>query len=425
MAELKYWVWLTSLGAQRRDIMALLEHFGPPDEIYFAGEADYKNVLESGWEPFLNKSMAEPRRIMRVCEERGYDILTLHDARYPQRLKNIFDPPAVLYVRGKLPNLDELPAVAVVGTRSCTPYGLVNAEKLSYEAARCGAVIVTGLARGIDSAAARGALRAGGRVVGVLGCGPDVVYPKSNEPLFDDVAASGAIITEFPPGTPPSAHNFPVRNRIMSGVSVGVVVIEAPERSGALITAALALEQGRDVFVMPGNIDAPSCLGSNSLMKEGAIPVMSGWDIVSQYESLFPDRVKNPDMVELRPLDGGAAEELTEKELPEAGRRKRLKNILQRTVKRADTGQETTKKAIDNAGEADYIDIIVDAKSLSLDERAVLEALKGRRHVDEIIADTGLPPQAVMSALTMLEIQGAVTQEPGKLFTARCKISDQ
>ena len=156
MAELKYWLWLSTRGAQRRDALALLDHFGSPDEIYFANDADYGRVLESGFEPFTDKSMAEPRRILRICEEEGFDLLTLHDSRYPERLKNIFDPPLVLYVKGRLPNLDEEPVIAMVGTRGCTPYGVVTAEKLGYETARCGGVVATGLARGIDSAAARG-----------------------------------------------------------------------------------------------------------------------------------------------------------------------------------------------------------------------------------------------------------------------------
>lgn len=420
VAELKYWLWFSNIrGVAKADQLALLDHFGSPEEIYFARESELKNVLEGGYEPLLNKDMSEARKILRLCEDGGYTIMTMADAAYPTRLRNIFDPPLVLYIRGKLPTVDEEAAVAVVGTRSCTPYGIVTAEKIGYEMARCGAVVVTGLARGIDSAAAQGALRAGGRVVGVLGNGIDVVYPKSNERLYDDVAATGAIITEFPPKTPPEGKNFPIRNRILSGISLGVTLIEAPERSGALITAALALEQGRDVFVVPGNIDADSCRGSNGLLREGAYPVFSGWDIVSQYEALYPDKVRAPAQGKLRRLEPDAEERLVEGEMAEAARQRPKK-----PVKPAPEPRIATKKAIDNGEPGGYIDIIVDPGTLTLDERTVLSAMDGKTHIDEITVKSGLPPQAVMSALTMLEITGCVTQEPGKYFVAHYKFKD-
>lgn len=423
MAELKYWLWFSEIrGIPRQDLLAVLEHFGSPEEVYFAGEAEYRNILSQGWEPLLNKSMGEVRGILRCCEENGFSVLTMQDSQYPSRLKNIYDPPFVLYVKGKLPDLNNEAAVAVVGTRSCTPYGVVTAEKLSYEMARCGGTVVTGLARGIDTAAAKGALRAGGKVIGVLGCGLDIVYPRSNESLFEDVAATGAIITEFKPGTPPEGRNFPIRNRILSGISLGVTLIEAPERSGALITAGLALEQGRDVFVAPGNIDAPSCRGSNGLLKEGAYPVFSGWDIMSQYAAAFPDKIRDPDGVKLRALDNDARDALVEGEMAEAGKRAAKKPAPEKAPK-PENREKTTKKGIDNDKEPGYIEIPVDPESLTLDERSVLEAFHGKTHVDDLISGSGLPAQAVMSALTMLEIQGLITQEPGKYFTPHFKLT--
>ena len=418
MAELKYWLWLATRRGQRRDALALLDHFGAPDDVYFAGEADLRRVLETGFEPFLDKSMAEPLRIRRECEETGCDMLTLHDARYPDRLRNIFDPPLVLYVKGRLPDLEAEPVIAMVGTRGCTPYGVVTAEKLGYETARYGGIVATGLARGIDSAAARGALRAGGRVIGVLGCGVDTVYPKSNGPLYEDVAATGALISEFPPGTQPLRQNFPIRNRVLSGISLGVTVVEAPERSGALITAALALEQGRDVFAVPGNIDAPSCQGSNGLLKEGAHPALSGWDIMSLYAPLFPDRILSPEGDAFRPLDPQSREELVDNEVGEGAKRRPRWNgkATEKPESRREIPRETTKKEIDNTPSAGYSDIELDPGSLTLDERTVLDALKGRTHLDDIITASGLPSQAVLSALTMLEITGAVSQEPGRYY---------
>ena len=420
MAELKYWLWLAGRrGIAKAKLVELLDYFGSPDEVYFSGEPFYRHVLEGDISSLLDKSLDGARSILRKCDDLGFSVVTMGDSGYPARLANIYDPPLVLYVRGKLPNLDEEPAVAMVGTRECTPYGLVTAEKIAFETAKCGGIIVTGLARGIDSAAARGALRAGGRVIGVLGCGLDIVYPRSNKALFDDVAAVGALISEFPPGTPPEGKNFPVRNRILSGISLGVTLIEAPERSGALITASLALEQGRDVFVVPGNIDADSCRGSNALLREGACPVMSGWDIMGQYETLFPDRISRPDGRRLLPLDEGGARELVDRELREVrgtGPKKSGEGPV--------TDRKTTKKVFDNDSAPGYIDILVDPDTLTLDERAVLKALTSRRHMDEIIVSSGLPARAVMSALTTLEIQGCVTQEPGKYFVPHFKFSE-
>lgn len=417
MAELKYWLWLAGRrGIPKAKLVELLDYFGSPEEIYFAGEPYYRHVLEGDVSSLLDKNTAEARDILRRCDDMGCSIVTIHDSGYPARLSNIYDPPLVLYVKGRLPDLDSEAAVAIVGTRNCTPYGIITAERISFEAARCGGVIVSGLARGVDAAAVKGALRAGGRVVGVLGCGLDIVYPRENASLFEDVAATGAIISEFAPGTPPEGKNFPVRNRIMSGLSVGVTLIEAPERSGALITASLALEQGRDVFVVPGNIDAYSCKGSNRLLREGAIPVMCGWDIMCQYEHLFPDRVKSPDGRDMPPLESDAAQALLAKEMPApAGRNPKMPE------KESASGPKATKKVIDNESAPVYIDIIVDPDSLTLDERAVLGAMDARRHMDEIIVATGLPAKAVMSALTTLEIQGCVTQEPGKYFVPHFK----
>ena len=249
MAPLTYWVWLSALaGVGTAAKNRLLHAFGSPEQIFFADERAYHDadiaLGQAEKAALMDKSLAEARRILDVCAEHGYRILTITDAEYPARLKNIDDPPVVLYVRGALPVIDEEACVAIVGTRSCTPYGLKTAERLRYEATRNGLLIVTGLARGIDTASALGALRAGGRVVGVLGSGVDVVYPKENAELFEDVAAVGALVSEYPPGTPALSGNFPRRNRIISGLSCGVVVVEAPPRSGALITAALALERG-------------------------------------------------------------------------------------------------------------------------------------------------------------------------------------
>ncbi|MGM9522125.1 MAG: DNA-processing protein DprA [Oscillospiraceae bacterium] len=409
MSELRYWIWFSSLrGIGARSTFELLEHFGSPEAVYFAREQEYAAVIKGDISPLLNKSMTASRRIIAECDDKNINILTIADGGYPTRLKNIFDPPLVLYVKGRLPAVDEEAAVAIVGTRSCTPYGIVTAERIGYEVAYSGGLVVSGLARGIDSAAVRGALRAGGKVIGVLGCGIDIVYPASNRQLFDDVSQTGAIISEYPPGTPPEKHNFPARNRILSGISVGVAVVEAPERSGALITASLALEQGRDVFAVPGNVDSVSCRGSNGLLREGAMAALSGWDITEMYEAVFPEKLSGRRKVRPQKIEASEAEKLVEKELKEAVNR-----------------QKATKKVFDNTDSESYIDIIVNPDELTDEEKAILSVLDTCMHVDEIIEKTGLEASKVLSALTMLEINGAVSQEAGKRFVPHFKFEKE
>ena len=296
MAALKYWVWLTTLpGLTNRSKLLLLEHFPSPEDIYYAQPEDLPPVegLSSSQAALLSdKSTDRAEDVLARCAKGDIFLLTMQDALYPDRLRNIYDPPVLLYGRGRMPLFDEEAAVSVVGTRTCTPYGISAAEELGYQLAKEGAVVVSGLARGIDGASHRGALRAGGFTAAVLGGGVDVVYPAENRRLYEDIAATGVLLSEYPPGTEPMGSHFPVRNRILSGLSLAVLVVEAPERSGALITANTALEQGRDVFAVPGPIDAPNSRGSNRLIRDGAGLVTCGWDILEGYRSRFPHRLR-------------------------------------------------------------------------------------------------------------------------------------
>ena len=288
---LKYWVWLSELkGLRNQTKLALLRRFGDPESIFYADPDEL--MLTEGADPgqlklLENHDLAPADKILADCQRLDIQLLTFSDAAYPGRLKNIYDPPALLYYKGKLPLLDDLLSVAVVGTRDCTPYGVTCAEKLGFGLASGGAVVVSGLAKGIDAAATRGALRAGGVTIGVTGNGLDVHYPYESRYLYEDVAASGVLFSEYPPGTEPAPGHFPVRNRILSGLSLAALVVEAPERSGALITAMTALEQGRDVFAVPGPIDAPTSVGCNRLIRDGAGLVTDASDILREYEGRF------------------------------------------------------------------------------------------------------------------------------------------
>ena len=316
MSALKYWLWLTELpGLTNQTRLALLRHFPTPEDVYYADPEEVlltEGITREQAKLLEDKDCSGADRILADCQQLDLDLLTIQDAGYPNRLRNIYDPPCLLYVRGRLPAFDDEASIAVVGTRDCTPYGVSCAEKLGYGLAAGGAVVVSGLARGVDSAALRGALRAGGTVTAVLGNGLDVVYPPENQYLYEDVAAAGALISEYPPGTPPEAKHFPVRNRIMSGLCLGTLVVEAPARSGALITAGTALEQGRDVFAVPGPIDAPASVGCNRLIRDGAGLVSDAWDILGEYEPRFPDKLRREGARETPAVLGYQARQKTE-----------------------------------------------------------------------------------------------------------------
>ncbi|MGX8698775.1 MAG: DNA-processing protein DprA [bacterium] len=414
MAELKYWLWLAGrkgLGAGKAGI--LLRYFGSPEEVYFARGDDYAAVLGVDIPSLRDKNMDEAKKVLWDCDECEASILTLGDAQYPARLKNIYDAPLVLYTKGHPPRFDEEPAVAIVGTRRASNYGLTVAEKLANEYASAGGTVITGLAHGIDTAAARGALMGGGRPVGVLGCGIDVVYPLSNAELFEDMLFYGSLVSEYPPGTEPHGRNFPARNRVMSGLSVGVVVVEAPERSGALITASHALEQGRDVFAVPGAVDSRNSVGTNALLREGATPITCGDDLIDEYRDRFPDK-----------LTGKPGKEPTIQVLQTDPLAAQMAAALEK-AKKERKQSKAPKKPLDNGAEVDYIELTPEPSDLSEEERAVLRVItEPGMHVDKIIVASELTPSEVLSALTMLELDGAVTQEPGKRFTARVKLQE-
>lgn len=400
---LKHWLWLTCRpGIGTRGRAALLRIFGTAERIYALTEAECRSTegFDKRWlEGVLDKSTEEAERILLACDNLGIGVLTYADEAYPDRLRNIPDPPAVLYYRGTLPDFDHEAAVAVVGTRHCTAYGLLHAKQFSKLMAASGAIVVSGGARGIDTMALRAALDSAMPVVCVLGCGADVAYPPENRFLFREITAHGCLISEYPPGTRPDRGNFPVRNRIISGLSLGVLVIEAPERSGALITATHALEQGRDVFTIPGNIGAKNCEGTNRLLREGASLVMDGWDVVSSYVYLFPDKL----------TDGR-----TRSAMEHVYQMRYKKALPVYTPKCISDGDD--KKAVDIPASNAYSDEKEHAP-LTPDEQKV-KALLGVEptHSDELIARSGLPAQRVLAALTLLQLHKCAEKLPGNFY---------
>lgn len=357
--DLKYWVWLNSLtNMSPGKRFRLLKHFGDPSHIWHASEEELAGAR------FLNSQSVEilkaiqPRKeaakILQKASSAGMEIVTFYDERYPYYLKYISDPPSMLYAIGKL--VPEEICLAVVGSRKATYYGLDIAEKISGQLARTGLTIVSGMARGIDSRAHRGALAAGGRTVAVLGCGLDIAYPYENLDLMKEICKNGAVISEYMPGIPPVPYNFPARNRIISGMSLGVAVIEANEKSGSLITAGFALDQGREVFALPGNINSRNSSGTNKLIRDGA-------KIVTEVE----------DILEELKIGGTPGNTYCTDRLP--------------------------------------------AEVLGGDEASVAKRLaEGPLHIDNIARECGMSIQLTSSILVMLELNGFVEQLPGKVY---------
>jgi len=408
MHHLKYWIWLSAMGGVGAvTALRLLDYFGDAEKVFLANEKQYRQVegvKPSDISSLMDKSLDKANAILVDCERIGCRVLTFFDEEYPERLRNIYNPPVTLYVKGTLQVVDHVPVVGIVGTRDCTSYGLSAAESISYELARCGIIVATGLAKGIDSAAARGALRAGGQgyIVGVIGSGHGVVYPPENAKLFDDVANFGAIISEYPPYKPVAKTHFPARNRLISGISLGVAVIEAPKRSGALITASRALEQGRDVFTLPGNVDSRSCEGSNLLLRDGAIAILSAEDIISEYAKLFPSKIKIS-----APADRQVESEIA-----------RRKPDLQMPSYKSKPG--VNKKEIDNIARVEYIDVEEIIAALDGDERIVARTIKSKRmHIDEIILESKLEASRVLTAITLMEIKGSIFSSSGKFYSLK------
>jgi DNA processing protein len=358
-SELHSWIALRlTPGIGNVACKNLLEAFGTPERIFAAPAEKLAEI--AGISPkiikALHSSSKNPEIELELEKIAGTDIriVAYNEPEYPQTLKNIYDPPPYVYIRGKL-EPEDCSAIAVVGSRRASDYGLRAASDISRELARSGLTIVSGMAAGIDSAAHRGALASKGRTIAVLGCGVDVCYPAENRRLYDEIARTGAIVSEYTPGTEPDSYHFPARNRIISGLARGILVVEAGPKSGSLITARLALEQGRDVFAVPGSIYSYKTKGANQLIRSGAALVESGRDII---EALGISAVTRPERA-----------------------------------------------------------VVPAPDELDNEARRVYDQLNAEPiHIDRLICETSLPSSAISSALLELELSGYVKQLPGKHF---------
>ncbi len=357
----KYWVALNLvLSEHLKAARKIIDHFPALEEAFQASAGD---LIALGLEEEKAKALTSPKILdeaqkeIERLEKRKYSILTLVDAEYPASLREIFDPPLVLYCAGQVEALQG-PAVSIVGARQPSPYGRAVAERLARDLAGRGLTIVSGLARGIDSIAHWGALE-GGKTVAVLGSGLDDIYPRENRSLSRKIAEQGAIISEFPLGSSPVGFHFPIRNRIISGLSLAAVVVEATMRSGSLITASLALEQNREVMAVPGNITSPLSQGTNWLIKAGAKPVERWEDVAEELHS---------------PL---------------------REELLARTEKKGEK-----------------------PPAMSSEEQRIYGLLQpdSLAHIDELVEETEFSVSEALSVLLSLELKGLIDQRPGKYF---------
>lgn len=296
MDELIYWIWLANACAPgSKNTAKLFASYSSPRDIYALDEADLTSLVgsrSSDYATLTDKSLDRAREIFEFCTRRGVGILTYADENYPKLLREISNPPVLLYYRGTLPRFNDGFFASVVGTRRLTDYGRRNAFYIGRDLARAGAVVVSGMAMGIDGVAQAGALSVGGVAVAVIGTGIDVCYPKEHLTLAREIVKSGCVLTEFAPGTKVRKENFPIRNRIISGISAATVVIEGGYRSGSLITARSAVEQGRVLYALPGNVDERSSIAGNQLIKNGARLITAADDIIADFSSEY--RMLNP-----------------------------------------------------------------------------------------------------------------------------------
>jgi len=414
VSSLKYWLWLTSRRhMDSLSALTVLDHFLTPERAYYADGEDYESlpIRPQLRQALLDKELDTAEGILEQCEILGLRIMTFQDADYPVRLRQLADPPAVLYIRGKVFHFDEETAIGVVGAREPTVYGMQCAERFGYELTAGGALVVSGIAEGIDSCAIRGALKAGGPVVSVLAGGVDVPFPRENRYLYEDVAAAGALISEYPPGTPHKGHHFRPRNRILSGLSLGVLAVECREQSGTMLTVNHALEQDRDVFAVPGPIlGAPMSEGPNKLIRQGARLVTCAADILEDYWGRYPLKLSRS-----APLTPEAAEERLA-DLRRA-QQERQKPDKAPAAEPAQPEQQGTQREL--------VPAQAQKERFTDDELAVLAALEDKtRSADELVELTQLPARRVLSTLTMLQIAQAVEEHSGRRFSALVKLEE-
>ena len=395
--SLIYWIWLSLLNLSPRAVTAVLQHCGDAERAY-AEESDafhgVRGITAREAEALENRDLTAAEFSQRRCLEQKLRILPLTDPAYPERLKQIAEPPAALYIQGEFPELDKAPVLAVIGTRRASAYGLRMSRELAFQIASGGATVLSLLTPGADEAAAAGMIQAGTPCIGVLG----TAHEACRWPLMRQVVGNGAVVSEYPPGKEQFRHFFRERNRLAAGLSDGVVVVEAPEKSGTRLFVTEAAEQGKDVFAVPGNADAETAAGTLNLLKEGAKLVTCGTDVLEEYVLRFPELTNN--------LNREYSSD-HKKTVPVSGESDGTYNSGNVSAVSAASAPEDLRNQLQN---------------LSADQLALIAAISPpATHVDDIVERSGLPVAKVLAQLTVLEIKGFVKREPGRNFSLNLK----
>ena len=433
-----FWIWLSRrLGPGSRHYMALLDRFHTPYEVFEATEEALAEacpaLTERDLAALADKSLDEAYEVVGYCSRNGISLLCYDDPRYPLTFHSLVDPPLLLYYRGKLPDFQTKLHLAVVGTRKMSEYGRRTAYKIAYELAHAGVVIVSGMALGIDSVAACAALEAGGTTVAILGSGIDVPYPTEHKRLQEIIESRGVVMTEFAPGVRPLGHHFPMRNRLISGLSQGTLIVDADEGSGALITADRALEQGRALFAVPANIGDRNASGTNRLIREGARVVLAAEDILNEYKLLYRNAIRFGQSASLgrksdydgealsrmgvysRTVDGGsrvpAQSGIDAAQTPQAPQAPVREPSPLRKSKAPVKEQETSRETVTADRSAELL------STMGERERRVFEAIPMDRPIaiDRLLV-TGYGMGELLTALSLLEIRGLIQTLPGGLY---------
>ncbi len=414
----KYWIWLSHMaGAGSKTAVNLIRRYSDAEAVYKCSVEDLSNsgvgIDKRVLARLAYKDLSEVESILDWCDNNRVKVIVPTDKEYPKSLLSLQDAPMVLYVHGNLCDFDNTLCCAMVGTRKMSEYGKSIAYELGAGLAFGGACVVSGMARGIDAMAMTGALEAGGSVVAVLGCGIDVVYPKEHEKLYLKVLEKGAVITEYAPGVSPKGYHFPVRNRIISGLSQAVCVVEGDMKSGSLITARHAIYQGRSIYAVPGRVGEKGAQGTNYLLKEGATPVTEASDILSDFEFVYPLSIN------IR----GAQPHISADEAAEklSVGNKKAKNKVKKSEKTEKVKKEKPKKGESPFPKEEKLSPShIDIDSLGETEKKIFDYMDpDKPMLCEEIAEGGFDLSQVMVSLTLLEIAGAVEAGAGGYYLKR------
>lgn len=433
MDEAVYGVWLQLvMGEGSRKVPMLLDYFGSCRTIYESDDVERRLsglLSQSEMDKMEDTPLDAAVEIMEACRRLQYSVITPDSPKYPNRLRNIPDYPAALYVSGELPNIDDEVCISMVGTRRASRYGYNTATALSKDLAACGAIVISGGARGIDTASHQGALIGGGKTICVLGCGINTRYNLENEGLRKVISTSGALISEYPPGSPPLNYHFPTRNRIISALSLGVIVVEAGIRSGSLITANLALEQGKDIFSVPGEISNSQAKGTNKLIFDGAKPIGSAYDVLEEYVVRYPHRLRLENLHDRnsRVYDKTVRPKWERDEKRKASPSGHVQKPAQSAGRLSAQTDFAESKPIHStissaSPDDEHMSSAVEEYPVGMSENAVkvFKALSATpKMLQELIDELSMPASVVMQSITELEIYGAVDTLPGKRYTRR------